>query len=172
VVKGPYHYVITSPPYPNRMSCIRELRPYMYWLGYLHEAREAGDLDWEAMGGTWGIATSRLAQWTADETVVHHEGFDQTLDHIAQRSPVLANYVHRYFVDTVSHLTGLSRVLAPDARIFYVVGNSKFYDTLVPVEKIYGSVMAQCGFHNVQIHPLRKRNSKKELYEYVVSATW
>jgi adenine-specific DNA methylase len=27
--------VITSPPYPNRMSYIRELRPYMYWLGYL-----------------------------------------------------------------------------------------------------------------------------------------
>jgi hypothetical protein len=24
--------LITSPPYPNRMSYIRELRPYMYWL--------------------------------------------------------------------------------------------------------------------------------------------
>src|SRR5438045_1246519 len=27
-----YDCVITSPPYPNRMSYIRELRPYMYWL--------------------------------------------------------------------------------------------------------------------------------------------
>lgn len=27
-----YNGVITSPPYPNRMSYIRELRPYMYWL--------------------------------------------------------------------------------------------------------------------------------------------
>ena len=172
VVKGPYQYVITSPPYPNRMSYIRELRPYMYWLGYLHEAREAGDLDWAAIGGTWGIATSRLTQWTSAGAVVQHDGFDQIIDHIAHRSLLLANYVHRYFVDTVSHLTSLSRVLAPEARVFYVVGNSKFYDTLVPVEKIYGSLLAQCGYHDIQIHPLRKRNSKKELYEFIVSATW
>ena len=30
-----YDMVITSPPYPNRVSYIRELRPYMYWLDYL-----------------------------------------------------------------------------------------------------------------------------------------
>jgi len=30
-----FDLLITSPPYPNRMSYIRELRPYMYWLGYL-----------------------------------------------------------------------------------------------------------------------------------------
>lgn len=62
----PYDCVITSPPYPNRMSYIRELRPYMYWLGYLNEAREAGELDWQAIGGTWGVATSRLNQWEPD----------------------------------------------------------------------------------------------------------
>jgi hypothetical protein len=28
-----FDLLITSPPYPNRMSYIRELRPYMYWLG-------------------------------------------------------------------------------------------------------------------------------------------
>jgi hypothetical protein len=29
-----YSSVITSPPYPNRMSYVRELRPYMFWLGF------------------------------------------------------------------------------------------------------------------------------------------
>src|SRR5262249_13430405 len=29
--RGAYAAVITSPPYCNRMSYIRELRPYMYW---------------------------------------------------------------------------------------------------------------------------------------------
>ena len=51
----------TSPPYANRMSYIRELRPYMYWLGFLKDAKQAGELDWKAIGGTWGVATSRLA---------------------------------------------------------------------------------------------------------------
>ena len=43
------------------MSYIRELRPYMYWLGILENARDTGELDWSAIGGTWGVATSRLA---------------------------------------------------------------------------------------------------------------
>ena len=59
-----YDAVITSPPYPNRMSYIRELRPYMYWLGYLRDAKEAGALDWQAIGGTWGSATSNVAKWS------------------------------------------------------------------------------------------------------------
>ena len=58
-----FDLLITSPPYANRMSYIRELRPHMYWLGHLREPGEAGDLDWLAIGGTWGAATSRLAEW-------------------------------------------------------------------------------------------------------------
>jgi len=59
-----FDVVITSPPYANRMSYIRELRPYMYWLGYLVNGRDAAELDWLAIGGTWGVATSRLAEWS------------------------------------------------------------------------------------------------------------
>src|SRR6185295_2685721 len=58
-----YGAVITSPPYANRMSYIRELRPYMYWLGYLRDRSRAGVLDWSAIGGTWGSATSNLSSW-------------------------------------------------------------------------------------------------------------
>ena len=60
VVDGKFDLVITSPPYANRMSYIRELRPYMYWLDFLSNGRDAGELDWETIGGTWGIATSKL----------------------------------------------------------------------------------------------------------------
>ncbi len=41
-VKGKFDLVITSPPYANRMSYIRELRPYMYWLGFLNNGLDAG----------------------------------------------------------------------------------------------------------------------------------
>jgi hypothetical protein len=47
-----YTHVLTSPPYPNHMSYIRETRPYLYWLGYLTAGPQGGDLDWQAMGGT------------------------------------------------------------------------------------------------------------------------
>jgi len=49
---GLFDLVITSPPYANRMSYIRELRPYMYRLGYLDDGRDAGELDWSTIGGT------------------------------------------------------------------------------------------------------------------------
>ena len=170
IVSGPYDTVITSPPYPNRMSYIRELRPYMYWLGYLADGREAGELDWQAIGGTWGIATSRLQQWEPTGPTVEHPGFNEMIEQIAQSSPILARYVHKYFVDIARHLQSLKPILATGARVYYIVGNSKFYGTLVPVERIYASLFTQVGFSEVKIETLRKRNSKKELIEFCVEA--
>ena len=165
-----YDCVITSPPYPNRMSYIRELRPYMYWLGYLNEAREAGELDWQAIGGTWGIATSRVGKWQPNGDTIEHGDFYRVIERIGEKSQVLANYVHKYFVDIVAHLTSVYRVLSSGGKVFYIVGNSKFYDTVVPVEEIYASLLKQTGFEETKIEILRRRSSKKELREVIVSA--
>lgn len=165
-----YDGVITSPPYVNRMSYIRELRPYMYWLGYLNEAREAGELDWQAIGGTWGIATSRLKTWEPERDIKLPPEIYDIWDAIQQQSPVLANYVHKYFCDMSLHFENVYPILKPNAKIFYIVGNSKFYDTLVPTEQLYADMMRQSGFVSVGIETIRKRNSKKELFEYLVSA--
>lgn len=167
---GTYDCVITSPPYPNRMSYIRELRPYMYWLGYLRSGREAGELDWQAIGGTWGIATSKLKTWHPNGQSISFPGFDEIIGEISQRSLTLANYVHRYFIDILTHIKSVYAVLSPGAEVFYIVGNSRFYDTLVPVEQIYANLLETCGFVDVDIRILRKRNSKKELLEFMVSA--
>jgi len=92
-----YSAVITSPPYPNRMSYIRELRPYMYWLGYLTDGRQAGELDWKAIGGTWGCATSLVAKWEANPHIcVPWAGFDACIRDINRRSDPLGRYVHKY----------------------------------------------------------------------------
>jgi 16S rRNA G966 N2-methylase RsmD len=164
-----YDTLITSPPYPNRMSYIRELRPYMYWLGYLKEAREAGELDWQAIGGTWGIATSRLQQWTTDTPLTCIPDFESTIAEIHEHSDLLANYVQRYFVDMWSHLESVRTVMLPQSRLHYIVGNSKFYETVVPVENWFAAMMQAQGYSNIEIKNIRKRNSKKELYEFIVS---
>ncbi|MCC7206005.1 MAG: class I SAM-dependent methyltransferase [Anaerolineae bacterium] len=167
---GTYDAVITSPPYPNRMSYIRELRPYMYWLGFLRETHEAGTLDWSAIGGTWGAATSKLLRWQPLGHPIPYSQFDALLSGIAAHSDILASYIHRYFEDIRTHLQSLFSVLRSGAKVFYVVGNSKFYDTLVPVEDIYVHLLDDAGFVNCRAEMLRKRNSKKELAEFVVSA--
>ncbi len=172
LVIGSYDCVITSPPYPNRISYVREVRPYMYWLGFLKESREAGELDWRAIGGTWGAATSRLARWSPNGAAVPYAGFREIVERIGSHSPLLANYVHRYFCDVTAHLASLKRVLLPGAKVFYIIGNSKFYDTVVPVERIYVRLLEVEGFRCLGTELIRKRNSKKELYEFMVSAEW
>jgi hypothetical protein len=54
--------------------------------------------------------------------------------------------------------------------VHYIVGNSKFYDVLVPVEEIFASLFEAAGWTRVGVRVLRKRSSKKELYELVVTA--
>lgn len=170
--KERYTAVITSPPYPNRMSYIRELRPYMYWLGYLSNGRAAGELDWKAIGGTWGCATSMLTTWTpSGHGEIPYRNFGRIIRDIGKSHALLGRYVHKYFEDIKDHMAGLRRVLAPGAHCHYIVGNSKFYDTLLPVEKIYAALFEDAGFADVSIETIRKRTSKKELYEFVIHAS-
>jgi DNA methylase len=167
--------VITSPPYPNRMSYIRELRPYLYWLGYLTDGRQAGELDWTAIGGTWGTATSRVGRWEPPEPrVIPYEPFQGILTSIAENGrngPLLSRYVHKYFYDMVDHVDQLYAAMEPGAQAHYIVGNSKFYDTLLPVQDIYAEMFRARGFERIDVRAFRKRSSKKELFEYLVSAT-
>lgn len=166
-----FDVVITSPPYPNRMSYVREVRPYMYWLGYLQSAAEAGELDWQAIGGTWGRATSNLSSWqAAGELPLPRGPLTEAIEQITRRHPLLGRYVQKYVIDTHAHLESLRRIIAPGALVIYVVGNSRFFDTLLETELIYAELFAQIGLGGIQIERLRKRTSKRELFEFAVSA--
>jgi len=175
LVDGEYDLLITSPPYPNRMSYIRELRPYMYWLGYLNNGREAGDMDWAAIGGTWGIATSRLIEWERSQEGFYPSYFDRVLARIrradAKSGVVLSNYVAKYFEDMWKHIKSVTTVMKRGGRVHYIVGNSRFYETVVPVERLFADMLSEVGFREVVVTRIRKRNSKKELYEFDVAAT-
>ena len=167
--------VITSPPYPNRISYIRELRPYMYWTKFLNEAKEAGEMDWLAIGGTWGIATSRLNSWEIQERDLPKQVFS-TVENIrisgGKNANLLANYVLKYFHDMHLHLSSLRSILADDAQLHYIVGNSTFFGNMVDTERLLSESMRLLGYSNIHSEIVRKRNSNKALYEYCISATW
>lgn len=168
--------VITSPPYANRMSYIRELRPYMYWLDFLTNARDAGELDWTAIGGTWGIATSRLMEWERPSNQRRCAILEAALPKIAAQdnksSEVLSRYVAKYFDDMWQHFQSLTKILEDQAELHYIVGNSTFYGVLLHVEQIYARMLSELGFTHIECRPIRKRNSKKELIEFDVTARW
>lgn len=165
--------LISSPPYPNRISYIRELRPYMYWLDYLKTSNDASDLDWKTIGGTWGCATSKLAMWDQKSDLI-----PPYLTEIANKiaaaenksAKLMANYVLKYFSDIALHMQSSYRAIRPGGSVNYIVGNSSFYNILVPSEKLYADILSTIGFSNVRCEMIRKRNCNKALYEYWISA--
>lgn len=167
--------VITSPPYPNRISYIRELRPYMYWTKFLSEAKEAGEMDWLAVGGTWGIATSRLNSWQLEEKTLPKQLFS-TVESIrtsgGKNASLLATYVLKYFHDMHLHLSSLRSILADEAELHYIVGNSTFFGNMVDTPTLLSESMCFLGYSKIQTEMVRKRNCNKALYEYSISATW
>ncbi len=170
-----YTHIITSPPYPNRISYIRELRPYMYWTKFLDDAREAGEIDWKAIGGTWGVATSRLQNWKSNEYELP-ESLNLLITEINKTNEkntlLMANYVFKYFHDMHLHLQSLRNNLYKGAVLSYIVGNSSFYGVHVKTDELLIESLKLLGFNNIGSRIIRKRNSKKELYEYCVYATW
>jgi hypothetical protein len=166
--------VITSPPYANRMSYVRELRPYMYWLGFLTDGRAAGDLDWAAIGGTWGCATSRLVRWARSGCCFTNAQLDAALREINREGGrvIISNYIIKYFDDIWEHINDLTNILSSGARVHYIVGNSMFYGVLINVQDILADMLSQLGFTCVAVKPIRRRNSNAVLFEFEVSGRW
>lgn len=169
----PCDLLLTSPPYVNRMSYIRELRPYMYWLGYLDVAAGAGELDWKAIGGTWGVATSKLNGWRPSETGTPVDAqMDEVRARIARdggrNGPLLSNYVGKYFHDMWEHFVSARDHVKPGGSVSYIIGNSTFYGHLVPAEQWYAAMLRHLGFERVEVETIRKRNSNGRLFEFDV----
>ena len=169
---GKYDTVITSPPYPNRISYIRELRPYMYWTDFLATSDQASELDWKTIGGTWGKATSLLSTWECNGSLPQYVyDIAQQIASVDNKSAnLMANYVLKYFEDMKLHLSAIYDGLKSNGKVFYIIGNSNFYGITVPAERIYVDLMKDVGFVNADFKIVRKRNCNKQLFEYVVTA--
>lgn len=160
--------VITSPPYPNRFSYARETRPHLFFFDFIEDARAVGELETDAIGGTWGKATSVLMSGVEPANATVAALLAPYTGHISGRGPLMANYVTKYFNDLYDHAREVALVCRGRARLAYVIGNSKFYDHPLPSDEILADLFGHFGFDRVRIDRMRKRQSKAGLYEAVV----
>ena len=174
-VSETYDLVITSPPYPNRISYIRELRPYMYWLKFLSSGEEAGEIDWKAIGGTWGSATSKLHTWEQITPTLPQRLLDvcNRIENADEKNGrTMALYAKKFFDDMYLHLSNLRNHLNDHASINYILGNSSFYGNYVETDLIIEEMLNGLDYRNIKSQIIRKRNSKSHLYEYNITANW
>ena len=160
--------VITSPPYPNRFSYARETRPHLFFFDFIESARAVGQLETDAIGGTWGKATSVLSHGIVPKNQLIQDLLDPYLHAIHTNGNLMASYIVKYFNDMYDHAQQISEVCRPQARLAYVIGNSKFYDHPLPSDEILAAIFDNFGFHLDRIDRMRKRQSKSGLYEAVV----
>jgi hypothetical protein len=165
---GPFDAVITSPPYPNRYSYARETRPQMFYMGFVQDGREVGEMETQSIGGTWGKATSVLSSHFDYQSTTVEKALRGIPEQIGQRSHLMRNYVVKYFNDIEQHIESLKPFLQRGAQLAYVIGNSKFYNVVLPSDEILADTFETHGFQIVSIERMRRRNSKSGLYEAVV----
>lgn len=160
--------VITSPPYPNRFSYARETRPHLFFFDFIRSANAVGQLETEAIGGTWGKATSVLARGVTPKNNLIQTLLEPYLHAIHSNGSLMAHYVVKYFNNIYDHAGQVAEVCKKQVRLAYVIGNSKFYDQPLPSDEILASIFGHFGFELERIHRMRKRQSKAGLYEAVV----
>ncbi|MDE6351398.1 MAG: hypothetical protein K2K67_10395, partial [Treponemataceae bacterium] len=71
-----------------------------------------------------------------------------------------------------AHFSSLRTHLLPNAEINYILGNSSFYGRFVDTDAIVKEMLSDLHFINVNSRIIRKRNSKSNLYEYLISAVY
>jgi hypothetical protein len=160
--------VITSPPYPNRFSYARETRPHLFFFDFIEDARAVGQLETDAIGGTWGKATSVLAEGVVPANSTIEMLLAPYTKNINHDGHLMASYVTKYFNDIFQHAEEIAKVCARRCRLAYVIGNSKFYGHALPSDEILAEIFGHFGFELERIDRMRRRQSKAGLYEAVV----
>ena len=161
--------VITSPPYPNRYSYVWNTRPHLFFMDFFTTSKEAGSLDSETIGGTWGTATSRHIKGIFRYTDDISKGIiSKIVDEIREKDLLMSNYVAMYFDDLYRHILELNKCLHSGSVCAYVVGNSRIRKSIVETDFILDELFNACGYNTIRIDEIRKRNSGKELHETIV----
>jgi hypothetical protein len=159
--------VITSPPYPNRFSYIHTTRPQLYFMEVLHDVATATQIDMDAVGGTWGRATSVLMKGEIKPQKEIKDILDFRKE-LLKRSPLMCNYATKYFNDMFEHIMRLKTVARRGFRGAYVVGNSRLKNVDIPTELYLAKIFEKAKFKLDEIMFFRRRGGKKKLYECAV----
>jgi hypothetical protein len=140
----------------------------MFFFEFIRSAKAVGQLETDAIGGTWGRATSVLAHGVAPKNKLIQGLLDPYLHGIHSNGDLMAHYVVKYFNNMYDHAGEVAEVCQKKARLAYVIGNSKFYNHPLPSDEILASILGHFGFELERIDRMRKRQSKTGLYEAVV----
>jgi tRNA G10 N-methylase Trm11 len=157
--------IITSPPYPNRFSYIHTTRPQLFFMDVIKDAKTATDIDIDAIGGTWGRATSILDKEFLQPNAEIRNILQVFINELQPKSLLMCNYAIKYFNLMHNHIKSVKSFLSENFKGVYVVGNSRLYGVEIHTEIILAKIFEREGFKVDKIMMFRKRGGKSKLFE-------
>ncbi len=175
--------VITSPPYPNEKDYSRTVRLESVVLGYLNSRadlqamkkglvrsntrgvyRDDGDDDWVRDNSEVNRVAAAIEARRIE--LGKDSGFERTYHRVTKL----------YFGGMARHLVSLSRVLAPGARLAYVVGDQASYlRVMIRTGKMLSEIAERAGYEVESIDLFRTRQAtatREQLREEVLVLRW
>lgn len=166
-INRPVDFVITSPPYPNRYSYVHQTRPQLHFMEILDNRQQATEIDLQAIGGTWGRATSILQKELID-VPPDIKPYLCYYEELKSKNVLMCNYATKYFIDMWRHIISIKKVKSEKFRGVYIVGNSRLSKVEIFTESILGKIFRHESFDVEKIVSFRKRGGKKRLYETAI----
>jgi SAM-dependent methyltransferase len=153
--------LITSPPYLNNYHYIRNTRPQLFWLGFVHKPSDLKWLELENFGKYWQTVRDMDNINLDFEHTILEELIYQLRDVNKARGTYggngWANYAASYFNDTNRFCRVISQLLKPGSRAVVVVGNSILQGIEIPVDNILSDLAARHGLVTENIHIVRRK---------------
>ena len=175
--------VITSPPYPNEKDYTRTTRLETVVLGFIASKKEL-----QALKRTMVRSNTRgvYKEDSDHHLVANHSEIQRIAAAIEARRIELgktsgferlyARVTKLYFGGMARHLADLRRVLRPNARLAYVVGDQASYlRIMIRTGQLLASLAEQLGYELVSIDLFRTRlatATREQLREEVVVLRW
>lgn len=164
------NHVITSPPYPNRFSYIRETRPSLFFLDFVEDSKEITQLATSGIGETWGTATSALLKPIKINNVILKKSpiLKSIFCQLKKRDLLMGRYAVKYFSDLAYVFSKINWAMEKGGNWVFVVGNSILKSVEVPTDLIIHELGKFFGFKTLKIERIRHRHSKRGLYEAII----
>ena len=175
--------VITSPPYPNEKDYTRTTRLESVILGFYEDMAQLRRYKKTFLrSNTRGVyVTDDDDQWISDHTAIQQiaERIEKRRIELGKTSGferLYARVTKLYFGGMARHLAQLRKVLKPNARLAYVVGDQASYlQVLIRTGELLADIAQGLGYELVRIDRFRTRfatATRCDLREEVVVLRW
>ena len=175
--------VITSPPYPNEKDYTRTTRLESVVLGYFEDMSRLRSFKKTLLrSNTRGVYKADDDDlWVVDNERIQHlaEEIEARRIELGKTSGferMYARVTKLYFGGMARHLTELTTVLKPGAKLAYVVGDQASYlKIMIRTGQILAEIAEQIGYEVERIDLFRTRfasATKSELREEVLILRW